>query len=453
MQRLAFVPLFAAQLLLAAICASPVPLPAVEPSDDCRVGSYRLDDGSDVDIAPSDNDTLRWRKFDGTTGALHRRDDGAWTSTRGWSAVADGIVVSFAGCNEGRIRFAGQSGKRHAFAVREKNFDSHSTTLAGRLVMPPGDGKVSIVVLVHGSEHTSALESYSLQRMLPAQGVGVFVYDKRGTGRSGGKYTQDYSLLADDAVAAVAAAKSLAAARLARIGFQGGSQGGWVAPLAATRTPVDFVIVCFGLAVNAIEEDQQAVELQLSDKGYSREEIRDALSLASAVEKVFVSGFTSGFAELDRLRKRYASARWYKDLRGDYTYILLPKTEAQLRAMAPEFDWHIPWHYDSMSTLRLVRTPQLWVLGGKDYEAPSRETRKRLESLIADGSDLTIAYYPLAEHGMTLFEVDAAGERISQPYAPGYFRMIRDFALHGALSGRYGDAELERPMAQPKDKR
>jgi len=281
--------------------------------------------------------------------------------------------------------------------------------------------------------------------MLPAQGIAAFVYDKRGTGSSGGKYTQDYSLLADDAVAAVMTAKSLAGARLGRIGFQGGSQGGWVVPLAASRTSVDFPIVCFGLAVNVIEEDQEAVELQLREKGYSRGEIRDALKVARAVENVWVSDFTSGYPELNRLRSRYSKARWYKDLRGDFTWVLLPKSEAELRAMAPEFVWHVPFHYDSMSVLRSLHTPQLWILGGEDYEAPSRETRKRLELLIATGGDYTIAYYPKAEHGMTLFEVDASGERLSTRYAPGYFQLIHDFALNGEVSGKYGDAELTRP--------
>ena len=433
-------------MLVAAFAAlNPPPVFAASPTD-CLAGSYRLEDGANIDIALSTDGTLRWRKFDGTTGALHRQDDGRWTSTRGWTDVPDGIAVSFAGCNGNTVRFGDISGTRSEFAVSEITFQSRDTPLAGRLVLPPGDGKVPIVVLIHGSEHDSAMQSYSLQRMLPAQGIGAFVYDKRGTGRSGGTYTQDYSLLADDAVAAVAAARSLAGARLGRIGFQGGSQGGWVAPLAATRIHVDFVIVCFGLAVNAIDEDQQSVELQLGEKGYSRSEIRDALTVARAAENVIASDFSSGFAELDRLRKRFSAAPWYKDLRGDYTYIILPKSEAELRAMAPEFNWHTPWNYDPMPTLRSLRTPQLWILGGEDYDAPSRETRKRLGSLIAKGSDCTIAYYPKAEHGMTLFDVDGKGERISTRYAPGYFQLIRDFSQHSALPGQYGDAELTRPL-------
>ncbi len=418
--------------------------------NDCRIGSYRLADGSAIDIAPSNGDTLRWRKFDGTTGALHMHADGTWTSTQGWSDTADGITVTFGGCDDAKITFGGASGTRIAFDVHETAFDSHDTRLVGRLVMPPGNDKVAVVVLVHGSEPDSALDSNPLQRMLPAQGIAAFVYDKRGTGRSGGKYTQDYPLLADDTAAAVRIARQLAGARLARIGFQGGSQAGWVVPLAAARVRVDFAIVCFGLAVNAIDEDQQSVELQLSEKGYSHSDIRNALKVASAAENIVASDFSSGFAELDRLRARYRDAPWYKDLRGDYTYLVLPKTDAELRAMAPEFDWHTPWHYDPMPALRASHTPQLWIIGGEDYEAPSTETRKRLAALIAEGRDYTIAYYKQAEHGMTYFTTDPAGERISTRYAPGYFDLMRDFALYGRLPGNYGDAELTRPRGRTR---
>ena len=412
---------------------------------DCVVGSYRLADGTDVDIAQSNGDTLRWRKFDGTTGALHPHADAPWTSTRGWSDAGDGITATFGACGEGSIVFGGAKGKRIDFDTRDIAFTSHDTKFAGRIVMPPGNGTVPLVVLIHGSEPDSAMASYALQRMLPAQGIAAFVYDKRGTGSSGGKYTQDYSLLADDAVAAVKAARSAAGTRLGRIGFQGGSQAGWVVPLAASRTKVDFAIVCFGLAVNALDEDQEAVEIQLREKGYSPADIRDAQKVARAAESVFASNFTSGFAELDRLRKQYGGAPWYKDLKGDYAYFILPKSEAELHAMAPQFDWHIPFHYDPMPVLRTSRTPQLWIIGGEDYEAPSGETRKRLDSLIAGGRDFTVAYYKNAEHGMTYFDVDAKGERVSTRYAPGYFELIRDFALDGALKGSYGDAELTRP--------
>ncbi len=432
--------LFAAPAI---VCAGDTP--------DCHVGSYRLVDGALIDIAPSDDDTLRWRRFDGATGRLRRGTDGIWKSTDGWTSRADRIAVSFTACSTGQVTFGGVSGQRIALDAKEAAFKSHGIALAGRLVMPPGKEQVPIVILLHGSEHESALTDYFLQRMLPAEGVGAFVYDKRGTGKSEGHYTQDFSLLADDAVAALHQAQRLAGARLGRIGYQAGSQGGWVAPIAANRAAVDFVIVCFGLAVNVIDEDQESVELQLREKGYSADDIAGALAVASAAEAVFASGFTRGFENFDALRARYKNAPWYKDLHGDYTFFLLPHSEAELRAMRTQFSWGTPFYYDPMPTLRTDQVPQLWILGGEDYEAPSAETRRRIESLIATGRPFTLAYYPSAEHGMTLFETDADGSRVSTRYASGYFRMIRDFARDGKLQGSYGDAEVTTPSVRSQD--
>lgn len=408
----------------------------------CHIGSYRLSNGTLIDIAPEEGDTLRWRTFDGETGALYPTTGGRWTSTSGWTGRPDGKMIAFSDCD--RIQFDGVSGQRVALEVRDTTFESHGVTLVGRLVMPVGTGKIPVTIFAHGADFTSAIHDFFLQRMLPAEGVGAFVFDKRGTGKSGGKYTQDYSLLADDLVAAMRVARRMAGSRVGRIGYQGGSQAGWIEPLAANRAPVDFVIVCYGLAVNVIDEDQQSVALEMRERGYSADEIAAGQSVARAVENVLASGFTSGFAQLDSLRATYRHARWYKDLHGDYTWIFLPHSEKELRAMAPQFDWHLQFDYDPMPVLRRDTVPQLWVIGGEDYEAPSAETRRRLDALIAQGRPFTVAYYSHAEHGMTLFETAADGSRTSTRYAPGYFKMIRDFALDGRLHGAYGDAQLGR---------
>jgi len=430
--------------LFIALCALLAVTSTVRASNarDCHIGSYRLTDGRLIDISYDDGDALRWRDFDGQTGSLRRTGKGGWRSTLGWTDTDDGKTVGFSACSAGRIDFDGVSGKRIAFDVANTTFRSHGTTLAGRLVMPKGSGKVAVVVFVHGSENSSALDDWALQRMLPAEGVGMFVYDKRGTGKSGGAYTQDFSLLADDAVAAVRVARRLAGARLSRIGYHGTSEGGWVAPIAANRAPVDFVIVAYGLAVSVITEDQEAVELQLREKGYSSKDIADALKVARAAEDVFASDFTSGIERFDAVRARYRSAPWYKDLHGDFIFLVLPHSRSELRGMGPQFNWHTPFNYDPMPALRADRTPQLWVLGGEDFDAPSAETRRRLQSLIAQGRPFNIAYYPRADHGIMLFKTAADGSRTPTRYAPGYFRMLRDFARDGHLHGSYGDAEL-----------
>ena len=417
-------------------------LARAQQAPDCYIGSYRLTNGTLVDIAPEEKDTLRWTTFDGKTGGLYQSAGGRWVSTFGETGRPDGKKLAFSDCGANGIQFDGVPGQRVPLVVKDTTFESHSVMLAGRLVMPEGNDKVPVVVMIHGSDPTPALTSFFLQRMLPAVGVGAFVFDKRGTGKSGGKYTQDYNILADDGVAAMRVARRMAGPRVGRIGYQGGSQAGWVEPLAANRAPVDFVIVCYGLAVNVIDEDQESVDLQLRERGYSADEIAAGQSVARAAENIWTSNFTKGFGQFDSLRAKYRQARWYKHLEGDYTWLFLPRSEKELRAMAPQFDWQVPFYYDPMPVLRSNTVPQLWILGGEDYQAPSAETRRRLDTLVAQGRPFTIAYYPHAEHGMTLFETGNDGSRTMTQYAPGYFKMIRDFAVDGRLHGAYGDAQV-----------
>jgi dienelactone hydrolase len=102
-----------------------------------------------------------------------------------------------------------------------------------------------------------------------------------------------------------------------------------------------------------------------------------------------------------------------------------------------------------MPTLRAVNTPQLWILGEDDLEAPSAETSRRIKTLIAEGRPITLALYPGAEHGMTEYQTGPDGERVSTRYAAGYFAMMRDFIRTGRLQGPYGSSVINRPTPAP----
>jgi len=410
----------------------------------CHVGAYRLANGSVVDVGPSEGAHLRWRREDGTTGLLTSYADGTWTSTLGWTDKPDGIKVAFSDCAKGRIAFGGVRGQRIAFDVTNTRFQGAGVTLAGRLMLPKGNARVPIVVLIHGSEHESALDFYSLQRMFPAAGVGVFVYDKRGTGASGGQYTQSYLLLADDAIAAVNEAKRLAGSRAGRIGYQGGSQGGWVAPLAAKISPVDFVIVGFGLAVSPLDEDREAIAYDMQRQGYGADVMAKAMQVADASAAILLSNFRSGYDKLDALKKRYGNEAWFKHVHGDITWALLAWPAEELKQKGPVLFAGAPLQYDPMPVLRNLDTPQLWILGGEDADAPSAETTKRLRGLQQSGRPIALAVYPHAEHGMYEFETKADGTRVDTRNPDGYFAMMRDFILSGKVQGKYGDAVLYR---------
>jgi len=410
---------------------------AADLTGDCRIGTYHLRDGTVVDIGATDSPHLRWRREDGTTGKLTEASDGSWISTLGWTERSDGKRVSFSDCAKGEINFDGVKGQRIAFDVTETKFQGAGVTLAGRLVMPKGNNRVPIVVLIHGSEHDSARDFYSPQRQFPAEGIGAFVYDKRGTGASTGRYTQDYLLLADDAIAAVHEAKRLARGRAGRIGYQAGSQGGWVAPLAAKIEPVDFIIVGFGLAVSPLEEDREAIALDITRHGYGADVMAKAMEIADATSAILLSAFRDGYDRLDAVRARYGNEPWFKYVHGDITFALLGMSEAELRQQGPELLPHLPAQYDPMPVLRNLAVPQLWILAADDTDAPSAETERRLRALAAEGKPIVTAVFPHTDHGIYEYETKADGTRASTRNPDGYFALMCDFIRTGRVGKSY----------------
>ena len=412
-------------------------------ADDCHIASYRLADGRAIDLAPTSDGTVRWRMEDGTTGRLPKKA-GEPSSTRGWTDLPDGHRVTLGACDSKEIDFDGIRGTRITLDVAETRFSVEGAELAGRLLMPAGKSTVPVVVLVHGSEQSSGRDLFSLQRQLPAAGIGAFVYDKRGTGGSSGTFTHDYLRLAADAAAAVREARRLAGARAARVGLQGGSQGGWVAPLAATITPVDFVVVAYGLSVSPLDEDREAVALDMSRHGYGPDETRKALEVARAVENIVKADFQQGYTELEALRAKYSAEPWFRYLRGNVTGVLLSAPESFWREKGPSLFAGILPDYDPMPVLQKLRTPQLWILGGDDIDAPPQETWRRLLHLKRGGKPISAVMLKGAEHGLFTFELDAKGERVSVGLHEAYFALMRDFIARGSIAPSYPDAVVVR---------
>lgn len=434
---------FLGLLMFAPSVAAQSPAAAPARAAECAPAYYRLADGSGVDIAPAQDGKYRWRRPDGMTGLLSSTPAGSWSSTLGWTERSDGITVDLSGCARGEIGFAGVTGRRLDFDTREIRFASGDTQLAGRLILPTGRGTVPIVLLVHGSENSSALRTYALQRLLPAQGIGVFVYDKRGTGSSAGSFTHDLHQLAADAGAALRTAKSLAGKRAGRIGYYGTSQGGWTAPLAATRGDADFVMIGYGLAVSPMAEDDEALALDMTRHGFGAAEIAKAQEIGAAAQAIARNRFQSGYDALRAVLDKYRKEPWFRFVRGNLTGLVIATPEAQLREQGPRLFAGIIPDYDPMQVLRKLATPQLWILGGEDIDAPYLETRRRLLTLKKQGRPISVVVYPRVEHGLYAFEVKGE-ERLSTRQPASLQRLLATFARGQRLDGAYDDARLDR---------
>lgn len=425
------------------VLATPLTASGEVPAADCVPAYYQFDDGSGVDVSPAADGHYRWRRPDGTTGLLSLDRDGQWSSTSGWTGEDDGVAVSLAGCSSGEIRFSGALGHRLPLDSRDIRFISDGTTLAGRLVLPVGQGVVPIITLVHGSENSSALNTYALQRLLPAQGVGVFVYDKRGTGASGGAFTHDLHRLASDAQAALRTAKSLAGTRAGRVGYYGTSQGGWTAPLAAKNGDAAFVIVGYGLAVSPVEEDREALQLDMIRHGFGTAETVKALEIGRAAHAIIRSDFTSGYEGLRAKIQSYKDEPWFRFARGNMTGFMVDTPEAELREQGPRLLAGLIPDYDPMPVLRASKTPQLWILGAQDIDAPYLETYRRLQALKKHGRKFSLIVYPDAEHGLYRFTMKG-GERLSTRQPASLQSLLATFASGRPLAENYDDARVER---------
>ncbi|MBW3566954.1 MAG: lysophospholipase [Proteobacteria bacterium] len=181
------------------------------PAGVCHLGAYEMSDGSRTVVQPSVNDDLRYRFENGVTGRLYYINDNEYESGEGW-AVREPVTlrVTFGDCETGIVRFDRKgapalTGEQIPLPVKPVSFRSNGETLYGELVLPVQRKPRAAVVLQYGGGRDSAVINNYVQYLLPLHDIAVFVFDKRGTGRSGGEFNAHIPMLADDTVAAIEA--------------------------------------------------------------------------------------------------------------------------------------------------------------------------------------------------------------------------------------------------------
>ncbi|HEX7690471.1 MAG TPA: hypothetical protein VF453_22395, partial [Burkholderiaceae bacterium] len=234
--------------------------------------------------------------------------------------------------------------------------------------------------------------------------------------------------------------------RVARIGYLGPSQGGWVAPLAAKAEPVDFVMVAFGLAVSALDEDREAIAINIDAAHGGPQAMAGAMEVADACAALVLHPTLEVFDRFDRVRHHFAREPWLKKVRGDFCGALLGLERETLPQLTQQLSDDTPWLYDPMATIAAVRAPQLWMLAEDDLDAPSAETAHRLAALRLSGRPIATAVFPHTEHGIYEYEAAADGSRASTRQPDGYLRLMVDFARGVPLKPPYGTAALALPQ-------
>ena len=365
-------------------------------------------------------------------------------------ATSDAAVPLACGADE--VTVDGKAWKPIAFRETPATFDSVGTKMTGVLIEPAGasDAKRPLVAMVHGSERTSPIGGVYGYAMA-AQGISVFVYDKRGTGGSEGEYTQNFELLAEDAAQALDQARRMTAGRHGRAGFFGGSQGGWVAPLAATRTKADFVAIGFGLVASPIEEDREQMVSEVRAAGLGDDAVALVNRLSQATAGLLLSDFRAGYDALDAVRREMADKPWAAKVEGEYSGAIarMPNDDLLRIGRARVDNLELIWDYDAVAALKKLDAPLLWVLAGEDREAPIETTRGALLGLAKAGKPVDVYLFPGTDHGMFEFTTNADGSRKVTRITEGYLKLLSDW-IKGEARGAYGRAEHLTKSVSPR---
>jgi uncharacterized protein len=195
------------------------------------------------------------------------------------------------------------SASRMPVTARNVRISSGSAVLAGTITMPDSPGPHPGLVVVEGSGAIDRhFESIS-QEIYVSLGFAVLAYDKRGVGASTGVFPGELAtqasiaILAQDAAAAARFLMAQPGVDARQVGFDGNSQGGWVAPLAAGQVPgLRFEIL---IAAPAVSTDQQ--DMYASFSGGSQYVPSESAAAMDAAVRAIRTGYNPA-AALGRLR-------------------------------------------------------------------------------------------------------------------------------------------------------
>jgi len=138
---------------------------------------------------------------------------------------------------------------------------SGDVQLAATVTRPAVSSRLPVIVIVHGSgrETRSILDLWT--QVYVSLGFAVVTYDKRGVGDSSGRFPGEVAteptlrLLAQDAAAVFTYVRSREDVDPTRAGLYGGSQGGWVLPLADVQVHPAFNVIASGPPLTTGQQD------------------------------------------------------------------------------------------------------------------------------------------------------------------------------------------------------
>lgn len=307
---------------------------------------------------------------------------------------AGSSVIAFLVGIGGFAAYADEAPAKLNFQEHFVEFQNQDVALAGSLILPRSEEPVPAVVFVHGAGRQTRESYRELGEYFASQGIAALIYDKRGTGQSGGAYEshEPYENLVNDALAAVSFLKQHRDIESSRIGIWGLSQGAYISAAAASRsTNLKFIVV-----VGASVADGMMF--------YYRDNLFRRYGLSDTLRDVAEKGHLAQWSLPHNLRGESLLASF------------VPRSYPP-----PDQYVHPAWSH--------VNQPVLAMWGQLDQNVPVGESVLGLKNslALANNENWTIIVVPRTNHDLQISETGAIqGE--SHGYPPGALRTMTDWA-------------------------
>ena len=340
-----------------------------------------------------------------------------WSKTKlAVAALAFSFGLAAATSGSASAQTPGSKPSTVTFAVEQDHFfASKGAKLHAKFFAPAKTGKFPAIVYVTGGGNYSLMvDAYARNtaRAFNDAGIAVFMFDKRGQGKSTGSYPVDETAdRAADTIAAFDAMATLPQVDAERLGVWALSQAGWfVPPVMAARPNADFLILLSPAGEPQVDWLATFTRAQLAQAGLRGGDITEAAALFLALMKYYGTG--DGF-EATRAALAAAEGKpWHALARKAPNWEGLPATAAEL--MPPEqvradwvakpdfYDWiRVPAHLrDYSADYAGIKQPILLIYGDADNLIdPARSARIFAEAW-KGRRDATIVTFGGAGHGI-----------------------------------------------------
>lgn len=366
-------------------------------------------------LSPLSQDTL----FAGPAFLLAAPIDVKITFLRNTEGEVTGLIFRQNNLPEKRAR-------KIKFRREEVTFRNGDVTLSGTLVLPNTKAPYPTTVRIHGAGPAS--RANSADEFSAYHGVAFLSYDKRGVGKSTGNWRESsFEDLAGDALAGVQFLKSRPDINPKQIGVAGGSEGGWVTVIAASRSrDVAYIITVAGPAVSYVDEVLLETEGVLRLRGgFSGKDLENALAFQRFVLDMARTGEAltdEGWAKLEAAAQKVKNEKWYPyvelDPRNNYWWRRAPLIA----------------NFNPIPLWEKTKIPVLALYAELDRNAPAPKNVASLEAALkkAGNKDYTIKVFPKANHEFLEVE-NGLGFLNESPrlrrYVPGFFGTINEWIL------------------------